>query len=118
MQYINAGHNYPILTNGKKAVMLNKGSVGLGMFDELPYIESDEVTLEPNSTLIMYTDGVVELENEKDVPFEIENLTKLIHNYYPLQVDDLNSLIFSKLEDWKGSRKYVDDTAILSCRMF
>jgi sigma-B regulation protein RsbU (phosphoserine phosphatase) len=118
MQYINAGHNYPILTNGKKAVMLNKGSVGLGMFDELPYIESDEVTLEPNSTLIMYTDGVVELENEKDEPFEIENLTKLIHNYYPLQVDDLNSLIFSKLEDWKGSRKYVDDTAILSCRMF
>lgn len=118
MQYINAGHNYPILSNGKTVKMLNKGSVGLGMFDELPYIESDELIVEPNSTLFMYTDGVVELENEKDIPFEIENLIKVVHQFYPLQVDDLNSLVFSKLEEWKGSRKYVDDTAMLSCRMF
>ena len=34
LKYINAGHNHPILTDGKTAKHLNKGCIGLGMFEE------------------------------------------------------------------------------------
>ena len=66
----------------------------------------------------MYTDGIIELENEKNEFFELDRLIKLVHNYYPLKMEDLNNIIFSKLDEWRASRNYVDDTAIFSCRFF
>jgi sigma-B regulation protein RsbU (phosphoserine phosphatase) len=118
MRYVNAGHNHPFVTNGKQVQMLDKGSIGLGMMDELPFINMGELTLGPNNTLVLYTDGIIELENEKNEFFELERLIKLVHNYYPLKMEDLNNLIFSKLDEWRSERNYVDDTAIFSCRFF
>ena len=118
LKYINAGHNAPILTNGKNIKLLDEGTVGLGMFDELPFINTGSLYVDPNTTLVMYTDGVIELENEKNEYFEIERLIKLIHQYYPLKMEDLNSLIFSKLDEWKSNKNFDDDTAIFSCRFY
>jgi len=117
-KYVNAGHNYPILTNGKKAQFLDKGSIGLGMLDEIPFIEPDEVTIMPNSTLILYTDGIVELQNKAGEYFQTDRLIKLIHSFYPLKMEDLNNLIFSKLDEFREKEELADDTAIFSCRIF
>lgn len=118
LQYVNAGHNWPILIRGKSSSFLNKGCIGLGMLEEIPHLESGELEIQNNTTLILYTDGVVELENNTDEQFETERLTKIVQSFYPLSMEDLNEIIFSKLDDWRGSRRYVDDTAILSCRIF
>lgn len=118
LKYINAGHNHPILTNGKKAQFLDKGSIGLGMLEEVPFIEPDEITIAPNSTLILYTDGVVELQNKAGEYFQTDRLIKLIHSFYPLKMEDLNNLIFSKLDEFRETEDLVDDTAIFSCRIF
>lgn len=88
------------------------------MLDEIPFLEQDEVEITTNSTLVLYTDGVVELENEEGEFFEMDRLKKLIRNYYPLNMEDLNNLLFSKLDEWRGKKDYVDDTAIFSCRIF
>ena len=117
-KYINAGHNHPILTDGKMARYLDKGCIGLGMLDEIPFIEPDEVEIKPNSTIVLYTDGVVELENKEGEFFDTHRLVKLIHSFYPLKMEDLNNLIFSKLDEWRGNLKLEDDTAIFSCRIF
>ncbi|MBU2018282.1 MAG: PP2C family protein-serine/threonine phosphatase [Bacteroidetes bacterium] len=118
LTYVNAGHNSPVLTNGKKSKLLEKGTIGLGMMDELPFLEVGEEILPPNTTLLLYTDGVVELENEMDEQFGLEKIVKMIHAYYPLKMEDLNNLIFSKLDEYRGDLDYVDDTAIFSCRFF
>jgi len=118
LKYVNAGHNHPILTNGRKVEMLDKGCIGLGMMDELPFINVGRLTLKPNTTMVLFTDGVVELENEAGDFFEIERLIKMVHSYYPLKMEDMNNLIFSKLDEWKGNLPLVDDTAIFSCRFF
>jgi len=118
LKYVNAGHNWPILIRGRSSQFLNKGCVGLGMLPELPSLEKGDLKIESNSTLLLYTDGVVELENPSDEQFETERLTKIAQNFYPLSMEDLNEIIFSKLDEWRGNRKYVDDTAILSCRIF
>jgi len=118
LKYVNAGHNWPILIRGKSSSFLNKGCIGLGMFEDIPHIDSGEIEIQTNTTLILYTDGVVELENSTDEQFETERLTKIVQSFFPLSMEDLNAIIFSKLDDWRGSRRYVDDTAILSCRIF
>jgi phosphoserine phosphatase RsbU/P len=118
MKYINAGHNHPFITNGKTVKMLDKGTIGLGMLEELPFINKGSAQLGPNTTLVMYTDGIIELENPKNEFFELERLIKLVHSYYPLKMEDMNNLIFSKLDEWRANRNFVDDTAIFSCRFF
>ncbi len=118
LNYINAGHNHPFVTNGKTVEMLDQGSIGLGMLDELPFINQGSLELAPNTTLVLYTDGIIELENEKNEFFELERLIKLVHSYYPLKMEDLNNLIFSKLDEWRAKRNLVDDTAIFTCRFF
>ena len=117
-KYVNAGHNHPFVTNGRSSKTLDKGCIGLGMLEEIPFLELDEVEISSNSTLVLYTDGVVELENEEGEFFEMERLKKLIKNYYPLNMEDLNNLLFSKLDEWRGQKDFVDDTAIFSCRIF
>ncbi|HRO76331.1 MAG TPA: PP2C family protein-serine/threonine phosphatase [Crocinitomicaceae bacterium] len=117
-KYVNAGHNYPILTNGKKYELLKNGTVGLGMLDELPFIHVGKKVLPTNTTLVLYTDGVVELLNKEGEYFEIDRLVKTVHNFYPLKMEDMNNLIFSKLDEWRGNLDFVDDTAIFSCRFF
>ena len=97
---------------------MQEGCIGIGMLDELPFINIGEKQLSPNTTIVLYTDGVVELENEAEEFFGTERLVKLVHNYYPLKMDDMNNLIFSKLDEWKGPLDLVDDTAIFSCRFF
>jgi len=118
LNYVNAGHNHPFITNGKDVEDLDMGCIGFGMLDELPFINVGNKELSPNTTLVLYTDGVVELENEAEEFFGAERLVKLVNNYYPLNMDDMNSLIFSKLDEWKGPLELVDDTAIFSCRFF
>ena len=118
LEYVNAGHNQPILTNGKEYRLLDIGTVGLGMFDELPFIQVGREELGPNTTLVLYTDGVVELENPKQQHFELDQLVRNIHSFYRLSMEDMNNIIFSKLDDWRGNLKLVDDTAIFSCRFF
>src|SRR5690606_17248341 len=110
LSYVNAGHNHPFITNGKVVEDLQEGCIGLGMLDELPFINIGEKHLSPNTTIVLYTDGVVELENESEEFFGTERLVKLVQNYYPLKMDDMNNLIFSKLDEWKGPLDLVDDT--------
>lgn len=118
LEYVNAGHNQPILTNGKEYRLLDIGTVGLGMFDELPFIQVGREELGPNTTLVLYTDGVVELENPKQQHFELDQLVRNIHSFYRLSMEDMNNIIFPKLDDWRDNLKLVDDTAIFSCRFF
>ena len=118
MNYVNAGHNHPFLTNGTTVIDLDQGTIGLGMLEELPFINVGETQLSPNTTMVLYTDGVVELENESEEFFGSERLVQVVKSYYPLGMDDMNSLIFSKLDEWKGPLELVDDTAIFSCRFY
>jgi phosphoserine phosphatase RsbU/P len=118
LTYVNAGHNQPVITNGREYALLDKGCIGLGMFDELPFIEVGTEILQPNTTLVLYTDGVVELENEKGEQFGLERMIRVVHNFYRLSMQDTTNLVFSKLDEWRGHLKLTDDTAIISCRFF
>jgi sigma-B regulation protein RsbU (phosphoserine phosphatase) len=117
LKYINAGHNHPILTNGKEVRFLSAGCTGIGMLDQIPHIEEDEVFVAPNSLLVSYTDGLVEVENEHNDPFSLENLTSVIHRNFSMPMRELNEKLFKAVEEHKGENPFMDDTAILSLRI-
>jgi sigma-B regulation protein RsbU (phosphoserine phosphatase) len=118
LHYVNAGHNQPFIISGKNTTLLTDGCIGLGMLDELPFVQVGKMQMQAKSTMVLFTDGVVELENEKGAPFGVEQLIKQVRSFSTLKMEDMNNIIFSKLEDWKGKLPYIDDTAIFSCKFF
>ena len=118
MKYVNAGHNQPFLLHGRKITALNEGCIGLGMLDELPYVNVGKLTLSPNTTFVIYTDGVVELENKDGEQFGVNRLIENVKAYSTLKMEDMNNILFSKLDEWKGELNFVDDTAVFSCKFF
>ena len=118
MKYVNAGHNQPFLLHGRKITALNEGCIGLGMLDELPYVNVGKLTLSPNTTFVLYTDGVVELENKDGEHFGVNRLIDNVKAYSTLKMEDMNNILFSKLDNWRGELNFVDDTAVFSCKFF
>ncbi len=117
LQYINCGHNPPILADDNGYTQLLKlGSIGLGMFEEIPKIAVGELTLPPASLLVCYTDGLVETENDVAQEFGTEQLEKIILSNIHAPVGTINTKIVDALNLFKGSMPFTDDLAILSCR--
>ena len=84
------------------------------MFDDIPKVDEGIITIPENATLLCYTDGVVELENENGEEFGLDRLIKLVADNGNMPMEDLIELIKASLKSYKGSRPYIDDIALLS----
>ena len=119
MQYVNCGHNPPVLVSDNDEVsFLTKGSIGLGILDSIQNISKGVVSVEPGSTLVCYTDGLVELENEANKEYGTDRLIDVVTSRNYNSMDELNRLIMDDVNTYKGSMPYIDDTALLTCRFF
>lgn len=117
LTYVNAGHNPPLLSTGNSISPLKIGCVGLGMFDEIARIKEGIVNVTPKSVLFCYTDGVVEVENEKGEDFSMQRLSELLSRNASLPMVSLNELVIEKVEQHKGTMPHIDDITLLSCRI-
>jgi sigma-B regulation protein RsbU (phosphoserine phosphatase) len=117
LNYINAGHNPPVMADGNSVSLLKVGCTGLGMFDELVKVKEGIVNITPGTVIVCYTDGVVEVENDKEDDFSAETLMNIIRQNMKLSMTDLNNLIIAKIDEHKGEMPYIDDIALFSCRM-
>jgi len=82
LQYINAGHNAPFLYDKKTKNLqeLKDGCPGIGMLDEIPFINDGFVNVVNASKLICFTDGLAELENDNKEEIGLAELEKCMSN--------------------------------------
>ncbi len=116
LTYVNAAHNPPLLVNGDNVELLKTGCIGLGMFDEIEKVNEGAAVLSPETTIVCYTDGLVELENEEGEDFGINKLSDLIQSHQNLNMKELNNLIMQTLIDYKVNQPYIDDIALFSIK--
>jgi sigma-B regulation protein RsbU (phosphoserine phosphatase) len=116
--YVNAAHNPPILKSGNETQFLDKGCTGLGMFDEIPKLEVGIVEVPEMSTLLCYTDGVVELENDAQQEYGTDRLVNYLKGSNALGMKKLNKELAEELAAYKEDQPYIDDIALLSCKFF
>lgn len=117
LEYINAAHPPAILLQDDEAFWLVDGCVGLGMFEELPFINMGKVNVTPGATFVCYTDGLNELENSDGEAFEEDRLAEVLKSSGDRSVEDLNAQIMSALNDHRGKLDFHDDIALISCRL-
>lgn len=115
LNYINCGHNPPVLKTGNQLQLLKDGCPGLGMLDILPPPKIGELIIEPKTTLLTYTDGLAEVENNENIEFGTEGISETLLQNGDLSMHDLNLKLMTDLTTFKQSQPFIDDIAILSC---
>jgi sigma-B regulation protein RsbU (phosphoserine phosphatase) len=118
LDYINAGHNQPMLYLKKKKELklLSRGCVGIGMIDEIPLIRKGSETIEEPAKIICYTDGLVELIDEKKISFGTKEIEDCIINNH--SIDQNIEAIIKKQGIREGSASIFDDISILGIEFF
>jgi phosphoserine phosphatase RsbU/P len=118
LQYINAGHNHPLLYQNKSGelTLLDRGCVGIGMIDEIPFIRKGSLTLEDHAKIICYTDGLVELIDGKQVSNGTQELEECIKNDEGIEANI--QAIIRKQGVREGSPSIFDDISLLGIELF
>jgi len=116
LKYVNAGHNPPLLYEPESARLtpLNSGCVGMGMLDELPFVNEAVITMEEPAKLFCYTDGLVEVIQDSGVEFGTENLEKELTNIRSLE-DNIQAIIENQ-KILEGSTSIFDDISIIGAQ--
>lgn len=117
LSYCNGGHNLPYIlpADGKVKELKDVGGLLLGKFENAPY-EMNTVKLKPGDTVVTFTDGVTEAENEEESYFDEERVTAYLEKH---PVKSLNSLVkglFLEVMKFVGSAPQSDDITVLSVR--
>ncbi|MCK4922759.1 MAG: serine/threonine-protein phosphatase, partial [Bacteroidales bacterium] len=113
LQYINAGHNPPLLYNleNKKLELLKSGCVGMGMLDELPFVNMKVVKIDSKMKLFTYTDGLVELMEDENVEWGTKFIEEKISNAESIKKNI--KVIIKEQGIEKGNAAIFDDISIL-----
>ena len=112
-QYINAGHNNPILRRSNGLIeRLDVGGLPLGILAEAKY-ESASVALTPGDWLIIFTDGLVEAENAHQDEYGETRLLSVIAAQAASTPREMLDKLMAEVDLFVGATPQHDDVTCL-----
>jgi sigma-B regulation protein RsbU (phosphoserine phosphatase) len=117
IQYINAGHNPPMLVEEQKITDLDRGCTVLGAVPQLPAIDVGTYHFTESVMLISYTDGLTDLKNDEQEYFDRKKLEAFIREHSRMSAEQFNRRLQQHLEQFRGNQVYPDDIAILTSQL-
>jgi sigma-B regulation protein RsbU (phosphoserine phosphatase) len=118
VDYVNAGHNPPLLVRRNGEVeTLTEGGMVLGLFDSIPY-EEGVAELRAGDTLLIFSDGVTETFNAKDDEFGERRLGEVAVRGRGLDAAGLQTEILRELEAFAAGTKATDDRTLIVLKRY
>ena len=114
LTYANGGHDSPLIVHadGSSVRIPSTDGIALGVMPGLEY-NQNSVTLSPNDTLVLYTDGVTEAMNGQGEQFTLERLTEIFKNGPPMDPKDVSQVVFDAVKEFAGDNSQSDDITCL-----
>jgi len=113
VDYINAGHNNPILRRASGQIeRLDVGGLPFGIQPEVKY-ESATVTLSPGDWLIIFTDGLVEAENARQDEYGEARLLAAIEAGKLVAPTEMLKGLMAELDLFVGNTPQHDDVTCM-----
>jgi len=113
VDYINAGHNNPILRRASGQIeRLDVGGLPFGILPDTKY-ESATVTLAPGDWLVIFTDGVVEAENFRQQEFGEARLLAAIEAGKSTEPAAMLKRLMAELDLFVGNTPQHDDVTCM-----
>jgi phosphoserine phosphatase RsbU/P len=116
VEFINAGHPSPLLLRRNEvAEPFSEGSFPVGLMPEADYVAA-YVQLQPNDTLILFSDGVTEAMDPDEQMFGISRLREVLAGQHDALLDHLQKAVFDSVETFTRGAKQADDITLLLVR--
>jgi sigma-B regulation protein RsbU (phosphoserine phosphatase) len=109
--YANAGHPPPFVLLKDRIVDLEATGITLG-FMPLIDLRRSYVRMEPESVLVLYSDGIVERLVSEDEQFTVQRLKEVVAENRHRSAEEIGKQIFNVVFDF-GKRKSWEDDATL-----
>jgi sigma-B regulation protein RsbU (phosphoserine phosphatase) len=117
LTWVNAGHNWPLLRHSSGTVeRLEIGGFPLGIAKGACY-ESGITTLKANDLLLIFTDGLVEAENEREDEYGEPRMLEVLSDASGTSAETLKQLM-SSVDKFVGLTRQHDDITCLVLRTF
>ena len=115
--YVNAGHNWPVLRHASGAIeRLEAGGLPLGINAALPY-QSGSATLATGDLLLIFTDGLVESEDDGEREYGEERMLPVVQTLQSGTAAEALKRIMSSVDAFVGLTRQHDDITCLLLRM-
>ncbi|MEM7233967.1 MAG: PP2C family protein-serine/threonine phosphatase, partial [Planctomycetota bacterium] len=115
VRYVNAGHHPPILirpSEGNRSIVLDESSLLIGVLKEVEY-PVGEATLEPGDVFVLYTDGIIEAENQHQEPFGLDRLVDSVRRYAKSSAKLIYHLLLKELYVFQDEQFNKDDVTLV-----
>lgn len=111
LEYINAGHFYPLLSADDTLTELKVGGVILGFLPS-PQVYNSEI-LPFEDTLVLYTDGLNEATDSAGNELGMEGVKKIVAEAVKLQPKEAADYILEAARKFSGTEQLSDDISIV-----
>ncbi|MFQ5525686.1 MAG: SpoIIE family protein phosphatase [Thermoanaerobaculia bacterium] len=116
VRYTNAGHNPALHVRASGDVeQLGPTGVPVGLMEGSAY-EAQEITLEPDDFLLVYTDGITESEDPDGEEFGMERLMEFCRGQREVTPDDLAAALEADLDKFTHGQPAADDRTVVVVR--
>jgi phosphoserine phosphatase RsbU/P len=113
VDYINAGHNNPILRRASGQIeRLDAGGLPFGILPEVKY-DAATVMLAPGDWLIIFTDGLVEAQNARQEEYGETRLMMALEAGKSFEPPDLLKRLMTELDLFVGNTPQHDDVTCM-----
>jgi NarL family two-component system response regulator LiaR len=115
LTYCNAGHNPPYLLNGPNRDLvqeLARTGIPLGIFDDMTWQQGTAQIL-PGDVLVLYTDGVTEAQDQKEMLFGQERLLEIAQANLERSAQDIQKSLIQGVHEFVGDVPQFDDITVM-----
>ena len=115
VEICNAGHCFPLLVSSGKIGCVPSTGLPIGLFRDRGYT-STKLTMHPDDTLILYTDGITEAVNTSGMHYGDDQLSKVITDHRAAAHDQILSSCLEDLNSFRQNAPRVDDITMMVIR--
>lgn len=114
LMYVNAGHSFPFLLRSSNAEVtkLSAGGLPLGMFDHAEY-RSEIVPIDPESVLVLYSDGVTEAMNPRQEEYGDDRFIRCLTKNLDKDARTLRQTTVADIQKFVGTEPQSDDLTLM-----
>jgi sigma-B regulation protein RsbU (phosphoserine phosphatase) len=114
IEFVNAGHNPPMLIHNSGDIeLLHEGGLILGFLEGDFNYESKKLKLVQGETILMFTDGVNEARNTSQEEFSDETLKQSLINHHLLPAKELMNNVINDVKEFVGPASQYDDITMV-----
>jgi sigma-B regulation protein RsbU (phosphoserine phosphatase) len=113
IEIINAGHLPVLLASDSGITVFESTSQPLGIFDDQKFTAAKQ-SLRSGDTVVLYTDGISEAEDDGGREYGIERLRQVVDKHCSGCPENLIEACKKNLEEFRGARERFDDETLLA----